>query len=116
MKIRKGDKVLLLVGKDRGKTGEVRQVIKGQKKKKRCLVRDLNGDRAIVAGVNIVKRHMRPGRVRTQAGIVDIEASIHISNLALICPRCNKPVRVGYQVLEDGSKSRVCRKCGDLID
>ncbi len=114
MKIRKGDKVLVLTGKDRGKTGEVRQVIRA--KKKRSAEWDPDHDRVIVAGLNIVKRHLRPGRVRTQAGIVDIEAPIHISNVALICPRCNKPVRVGYQVMEDGSKSRVCRKCGDLID
>jgi len=114
MKIQKGDKVMVLKGKDRGKTGEVREIITGQQK--RSAERDPDRDRAIVAGVNIVKRHMRPGRVRTQTGIVDIEASMHISNLALICPRCNKPTRVGYQALEDGSKSRVCRKCGDLID
>lgn len=114
MKIRKGDKVLVLVGKDRGKTGEVREIVRGKKKRGENL--DPDRDRAIVAGVNIVKRHMRPGRVRTQAGIVDIEAAIHVSNLALICPRCNKPARVGYQVLEDGSKSRICRKCSDVID
>ncbi|MBU0495791.1 MAG: 50S ribosomal protein L24 [Chloroflexi bacterium] len=114
MHIRKGDKVLVLKGKDRGKTGEVRSIVTGQVK--RSGERDSNRDRAIVAGVNIAKRHLRPGRVRTQAGIVDIEASIHVANLALICPHCNKPARVGNQVLEDGAKSRVCRRCGDLID
>ena len=114
MKIRKGDKVLILAGKDRGKTGEVREVRRG--KEKDGAARDPDRDRVIVAGVNIAKRHIRPGRVRTQTGIVDIEASVHVSNVMLICPRCNKPARVGHQVMEDGSKSRVCRNCGDLID
>jgi large subunit ribosomal protein L24 len=114
MKIRKGDKVLILKGKDRGKTGEVREVVPG--KPKHSTEVDPDRARVIVAGVNIVRRHLKPGRVRTQAGIVDIEAPLHISNVALICPRCNKPARVGYHVMEDGSKSRVCRRCGDLID
>jgi large subunit ribosomal protein L24 len=114
MKIRKGDKVLILAGKDRGKTGEIREVRVG--KQKNSAERDPDRDRVIVAGVNTAKRHLRQGRVRTQAGIVDIEAPIHIANVALICPRCNKPARVGYHVMEDGSKSRVCRRCDDLID
>ena len=100
-KIRKNDRVQVITGKDRGKVGKVIRVIP----KKR---------RAIVEGVNLVKKHQKP-TPGSQGGIVEKEASIHISNLMLICPKCTDPVRVGFKILEDGSKVRICKKCGEVI-
>jgi large subunit ribosomal protein L24 len=103
--IKKGDEVLVLTGKDRGKQGVInRMVIKGE------LVR------AVVAGVNIAKKHSkgRPG-VR-QAGIIEVEAPLHVSNLMLICTECGKPTRVGHTVAPNGRRVRVCKKCGKVID
>ena len=103
MKIRKNDEVQVLVGKDRGKRGMVRLV-------------DPKKGRVVVAGVNMIKRHTKPGRVRTQAGIIEREAPLAISNVALICNKCNKPTRVGYRFIENGEKVRACRRCGEIID
>jgi large subunit ribosomal protein L24 len=103
--IRKGDEVLVLAGKDRGKQSTVnRMVIKEDRV------------RVVVAGVNIVKKHTkgRPG-VR-QAGVVEMEAPLHISNLMLICTECGKPTRVGKTQLPDGRRVRVCKKCNKVID
>src|SRR5260370_13006707 len=103
--VKKGDEVLVLAGKDRGKQGTInRMVIKGD------LVR------AVVGGVNIVKKHTkgRPG-VR-QAGIIDMEAPLHISNLMLICTQCGKATRVGHTVSANGTRVRVCKKCEKVID
>jgi large subunit ribosomal protein L24 len=103
--IKKGDEVLVLSGKDRGKQGVInRMVIKGE------LVR------AVVAGVNIAKKHSkgRPG-VR-QAGIIEVEAPLHVSNLMLICTECGKPTRVGHTVAPNGRRVRVCKNCGKGID
>ncbi len=102
-KIKKGDEVLVIAGDDRGKRGKVQ----------RSFPRE---DRIIVEGVNMVKRHMRPrGRAR-QAGIIEREAPIHVSNVKLICKKCNQPTRVGFRFLEVGGKVRVCKKCGEVID
>jgi len=103
MKIRKGDEVQVLTGKDRGKKGKVQSV-------------DPQKDRVVVAGIRMIKRHMRPGRVRTQAGIIEREAPIHISNVMLICNKCNKPTRVQYRFVENGRKVRSCARCGEIID
>jgi large subunit ribosomal protein L24 len=103
--VKKGDEVIVLAGKDRGKQGTVnRMVIKGR------LVR------VVVSGVNIVKKHTkgRPG-VR-QAGIIEVEAPLHISNLMLICTECGKPTRVGHTETSTGRRVRVCKKCGKVID
>ncbi len=100
-KIRKNDRVQVITGKDRGKVGKVLRVIPRK-------------SRAIVEGVNIVKKHQKP-TPGSQGGIIEKEASIHISNLMLICPKCTDPVRVGYKILEDGSKVRICKKCGEVI-
>ncbi len=100
-KIRKNDRVQVITGKDRGKVGKVLRVIP-------------RTSRAIVEGVNIVKKHQKP-TPGSQGGIIEKEASIHISNLMLICPKCTDPVRVGYKILEDGSKVRICKKCGEVI-
>lgn len=97
MKIKKGDKVLVTSGKNRGKTGKVTDVFP----------RDL---KLIVEGVNIQKRHMRPKKQGEKGQIVEIAAPISISNIKLICEKCNKATKVGYKV-EKGEKFRVCKKC-----
>ena len=101
-KIRKGDKVVVLTGRDKGQNGEVLKVIPKE-------------DRAIVQGVNIVKRHTAQ-TARQEGGIISKEATIHLSNLALADPKTGKPVRVGFKVLEDGRKVRFAKGSGDMID
>lgn len=101
-KIRKGDQVVVLAGRDKGKTGEVIQVLPAE-------------NRALVRGVNIVKRHQRQ-TAQEEGGIVRKEASIHMSNLALNDPKDNKPTRVGFKILDDGRKVRIAKRSGDLID
>ena len=102
-KIRKGDTVKVISGKDKGKIGEVIRVIPKE-------------DKVIVRGVNIVKRHQRPNAQMRQGGIIEKEAPIYVSKVALVCPSCEKPTRVGFRFLEDGSKVRYCKKCGEVID
>ena len=101
-KIRKGDKVIVLTGRDKGRTGEVIQVMRSE-------------DRALVRGVNLVKRHQRQTPTQ-EGGIVSKEASIHLSNLAIADPKDGKPTRVGFKILDDGRKVRVAKRSGDLID
>ncbi len=101
-KIRKGDKVVVLTGRDKGHNGEVLKVIPKE-------------DRAIVQGVNLVKRHTAQ-TARQEGGIISKEATIHLSNLALADPKTGKPVRVGFKVLEDGRKVRFAKGSGDMID
>lgn len=100
-KIRKGDSVVVLTGKDKGRTGEVIQVMPKE-------------DRAVVRGVNMVKRHQRQTQSQ-EAGIINKEASIHLSNLA-VAGKDGKPTRVGFRVLEDGKKVRVAKRSGEVID
>ncbi len=103
MKIKKGDTVEVIAGDDRGTRGTVHSVQPAK-------------GRVVVSGVNLVKKHQRrTGDVRTQVGIIEREAPIAISNVALVCPRCNAATRVGYRVMEDGSKVRVCRACDETI-
>ena len=101
-KIKKGDKVVVLTGRDKGKTGEVVQMLPKE-------------ERALVRGVNLVKRHQRQ-TANTEGGIISKEASIHLSNLAYADPQDGKPTRVGFKVLEDGRKVRFAKRSGDLID
>ena len=101
-KIKKGDKVVVLAGRDKGQNGEVLKVIPKE-------------DRAIVQGVNLVKRHTAQ-TARQEGGIISKEATIHLSNLALADPKTGKPVRVGFKVLEDGRKVRFAKGSGDMID
>ena len=101
-KIRKGDKVVVLTGRDKGRTGEVIQVMPTE-------------SRALVRGVNIVKRHQRQSQTQ-EGGIISKEAPIHLSNLAVADPKDNKPTRVGFKVLADGKKVRVAKKSGETID
>jgi large subunit ribosomal protein L24 len=103
MKIRKNDTVLVVAGKDKGKTGKVRF----------AYPRD---ERVLVEGVNFIKRHMRAVGEARQAGIVEREAPIHVSNVMLLCSRCNHPARIGFRTLEDGRKVRYCRACDEVID
>jgi len=103
VKIRKNDTVLVIAGKDNGKKGKVRRVIP----KKGTL---------IVEGVNMVKRHARARGAARQAGIIELEAPIGMSNVMLLCNKCGKPVRIGVRVLSDGGRGRFCRSCDELID
>jgi len=124
MKIRKGDTVQVISGDDKGMTGTVRRVIVGRARvrhrKKRGELRakpDLNRSRVLISGVNLVKKHQRrTGDVRTQVGIIEVEAPVHVSSVALVCPHCEQPTRVGYQALESGGKARFCRRCQQTID
>ncbi|MBV8473343.1 MAG: 50S ribosomal protein L24 [Hyphomicrobiales bacterium] len=101
-KIRKGDTVVVLTGRDKGKSGQVTSVNPGE-------------GRAIVAGVNIVKRHTRQ-TAQTEGGILSKEAPIELSNIAIADPKTGKPTRVGFKTLDDGRKVRVAKRSGDLID
>jgi large subunit ribosomal protein L24 len=102
MKIKKGDQVQVIAGKDKGKRGEVLRVMPEER-------------RVLVQGVNMVKRHTRPSTTQP-GGIVDKEASIHVSNVALIDPKSDKPTRVGYTIADGGRKVRVARPSGEMID
>ena len=101
-KIKKGDKVVVLTGSDKGKTGEVLKVLPAE-------------NRVIVQGVKVVKRHTRPSAMNT-GGIVEKEAAIHVSNVAHIDPKTNKPTRVGFKFLEDNRKVRFAKDSGEVID
>ncbi len=101
-KFKKGDKVVVLVGREKGSGGEVLQVI------------PMEG-RAVVRGVNLVKRHQRQ-TAKQEAGIVSKEATIHLSNLAVADPKDGKPTRVGFKILDDGRKVRFAKRSGDVID
>jgi large subunit ribosomal protein L24 len=118
MNIRKGDKVLVISGDDRGSQGEVQRVVRAKwGKGRKAGQRKASADRIVVAGINLVKKHQRrTGDVNTQFGIIEREAPLHISNVMLVCPKCGKPTRVGHQMHADGSRSRVCKKCGDTMD
>lgn len=99
LKIKKGDRVRVLQGKDRGKEGDVMRVLPAANK-------------VIVDGVNVAKRHQRPTRATMQGGIIDKDMPIHVSAVAIVCPACRKPTRVGHRFDAEGRKVRVCRKCG----
>ncbi len=102
VKIRKGDKVVVLAGRDKGRTGEVVQVMR-------------DAERALVRGVHVVKRHQR--QTPTQdGGIISKESPIHLSNLALADPRDGKPTRVGFKIMSDGKKVRIAKRSGVEID
>ena len=102
MRLRKGDLVIVLKGKDKGKKGNVLRIFPEKEK-------------VIVERVNFSKRHSRPTQNNPQGGILEREAPIHVSNLALFCAKCNSPRRFRTLVLEDGKKTRVCIKCGETL-
>jgi len=103
MKIKKDDTVLVIAGKDKGKKGKVRFVFPKER-------------RAMIEGVNMIKTHSKAKSQVKQAGIIEREASVDLSDLMLLCNRCNHPVRIGYKILEDGKKARICRACGEVIE
>jgi large subunit ribosomal protein L24 len=100
--VKKNDTVMVVAGKDKGKTGKVLSI---NKKK----------DRLIVEKVNIIKRHVKPGQ-KTKGGIMERESTIAVSNVMVYCEKCAKPVRLGNRLLEDGKKVRFCKKCGEVLD
>ncbi len=103
MHIRKNDSVMVIAGRERGKTGKVLRVLPDK-------------DAAIIERVNLIKRHTRPRGPQQPGGIVEKEASIHASNLMVMCDKCNAPVRIGRKILADGNKIRICRRCGEALD
>lgn len=103
MKIKRDDTVVVITGRDKGKQGKVRQSLP----KRGCVV---------VEGINTGKRHTRPRGQARQAGIIDRDAPMPISNVMLVCPKCNKPTRVSYTVVSDGSRMRMCHRCNEVID
>ncbi len=101
-KIRKNDNVIVMKGKDRGKSGKVIAVFPDE-------------NRAIIQGINFVKRHLRRTREDQQVGIILKESPISIANLGLVCPKCNKPSRIKFTFLSDGTKVRTCKRCDEII-
>jgi large subunit ribosomal protein L24 len=101
--IKKGDTAMVITGKEKGKKGRVIAVIPSKQRLK-------------IEGLNIIKRHMKPSRQYTQGGIIEKEGTIHISNIMLVCPKCNKPTRIANQLLSDQKKVRACKKCKEVID
>ena len=103
-KIVKGDTVVVLTGNDKSRTGKILKVFPDK-------------NQAVVEGVNLIKRHSRPTKDLPQGGIVEKEGPIQISNLKVVCPKCNKPTRIGIRILEDKSKVRFCKNvdCGEMI-
>ena len=102
LKIRKGDRVKVIAGRSKGKVGDVLRVLPTEQ-------------RVVVAGVNVIKRHTKPGRTET-GGIIEREAAIHVSNVALLDPKSDKPVKIGFKFLEDGRKVRIARGSGETLD
>jgi large subunit ribosomal protein L24 len=104
MKIRKGDRVKVIAGRSKGKVGDVLRVLPAE-------------ERVVVSGVNVIKRHTKPSRA-AEGGIIEREAAIHVSNVALLDPKSteNKPTKVGFKFLEDGRKVRFARASGETID
>lgn len=101
-KIKRDDDVVVLSGKNKGRRGKVLRVLPKK-------------NRVLVERVNVIKRHQKPTQT-SQGGIIEKEAPIHISNVALVCPKCDAGVKVGYKIHEDGSKTRICRRCGEELD
>ncbi|KKB34878.1 50S ribosomal protein L24 [Bacillus thermotolerans] len=102
MNVKKGDKVMVITGKDKGKTGIV-------------LAAFPKKDRVLVEGINIVKKHVKPSQINPQGGIISQEAPVHVSNVMLLDPKTNEPTRVGHKVV-DGKKVRVAKKSGEVLD
>lgn len=101
-KIKKGDTVKIITGKEKGKIGKVLKVVP-------------DSSRIYIEKLNMVKRHMRPTQKNRQGGIVEKEASIHISNVMIMCNKCNKPVKIKAKILKDKTKVRICAKCDEII-
>ncbi len=102
MKIKKDDTVLVICGKDKSKTGKVKKVLTKK-------------NRIVITGINKLKKNVKPSSKNPQGGIIQFDAPINISNVMLLCSRCDRPARVGYKVLKDGKKQRICRKCKEAV-
>ncbi|MGE5216701.1 MAG: 50S ribosomal protein L24 [Chloroflexota bacterium] len=103
MQIRKNDSVMVIAGKERGKTGKVLRVLTDK-------------DAVVVERLNMVKRHTKPRGPQQSGGIIEKEAAIHASNIMIMCDKCNAPVRIGRKVLADGKKIRICRRCQEALE
>jgi len=103
VQIRKNDSVMVIAGKERGKTGKVLRVLTDK-------------DAVIIERLNMVKRHTKPRGPQQAGGIVEKEAAIHASNIMIMCDKCNAPARVGRKILADGKKIRICRNCKEALD
>lgn len=101
--IKKDDTVMVMAGKEKGKTGKVVRILADK-------------NRVVVENLNVVKRHTRPNRANQDGGIIEKEAPIAISNVMVVCSACNKPSRTGMRLSEDGSKARFCKKCNQTVD
>ncbi len=101
--LKKDDQVEVIAGKDKGRVGKILKVIPAK-------------DQALVEKINMIKRHTKPTEMNQQGQIVEREAAIHVSNLLLICPECTKTGRIGRKFLEDGTKARFCKSCGETLD
>jgi len=102
LRVRRDDIVQVIAGNDRGKQGKVLKVFPKRQ-------------RIIVEGINFIKRHTRPSQQNPKGGIVEKEAPIHVSNVMVVCPKCSSVTRVGMQVLDDGSRVRICKHCGEMM-
>ena len=102
MKIKKDDKVIVIIGKDKGTTGKV-------------LSADPKANKVIVEGVNVATKHQKPRKQGEEGGIIKMETPIYSCKVMRICPKCNKPTKPAFRFLDDGSKARVCKKCGEII-
>ncbi len=103
MRIRKNDTVVIIAGKDRGGKGKVRRVMRKQK-------------RVVIEGLNMMKRHSRASRGTRQAGIIELEGPMDVSNVQLFCEKCSSRTRIGFRFLDDGRKVRICSSCKEIID
>ena len=103
MRLKKNDKVMVISGKEKGKVGKILKIFSEK-------------NRVIVEKVNYIKRHTRPGGKVSKGGIIEKEASLHISNVMPICGKCTDPVRVGAQKQTDGTMVRICKKCGEILE
>ena len=101
--VRRGDTVAIIAGKERGKRGKVLRVLLGD-------------GRVLVEKINMVKKHQRPTQKIRQGGIIEREGALSLSNVLLVCSRCDRPVRTGIKILADGRKARVCKRCGESVD
>ena len=103
MHVHREDTVLVLTGKDKGKKGRVIRLFP-------------KADKALVEKINMVKRHTRPNQQMPQGGIVEKESPVHVSNLQVVCAKCGKATRIAHKLLAGGQKTRVCKKCGEILD
>jgi large subunit ribosomal protein L24 len=101
--VKKNDTVLVVAGAEKGKKGRVLSV-------------EPKMDRLLIESVNMIKKHMKPNKQYSQGGIIEKEAPVHRSNVMLVCPKCDKPTRIGCSILEDGKKIRACKQCGEVVD